>query len=90
MTEIKDGRGGPISYALPSATGLAPGPVERRIVDLFSGKGTAIVTNVPGPVDPVYFGRDARADRPLVAQLELEALAHLAPRRSRRPRRGIR
>ena len=54
MAEIKDGRDGPISYALLSATGLAPEPVERRVVDLFTGKGTAVVTNVPGPSEPVY------------------------------------
>ena len=54
MTEIKQGRDGPMSYALLSAMGLTPEPVERRIVDLFTGKGTAIVTNVPGPSEPVY------------------------------------
>ena len=62
MTEIKEGRDGPISYALLSATGLTPEPVERRIVDLFTGKGTAIVTNVPGPSEPVYLaGTPVRA-----------------------------
>jgi diacylglycerol O-acyltransferase / wax synthase len=130
MTEIKAGRDGAISYALLSATGLTPEPVERRIVDLFTGKGTAIVTNVPGPSEPVYLaGTPVRTvlvwaptsghigmsvsifsyrgevtvglmvdaalvpdpDR-VVAQLELEleALARLAPRRSRRRRRGVR
>jgi len=124
MAEIKEGRDGPVSYGLLSATGLAPEPVERRIVDLFTGKGTAIVTNVPGPSEPVYLaGTPVRAvlvwaptsghigmsvsifsyrgevtvglmaDAALipdpdhvVAQLELEldALAHLEPRRSRR------
>jgi len=54
MNEIKESRDGPISYALLSAAGVAPEVVERRIVDLFTGKGTAIVTNVPGPSDPVY------------------------------------
>ena len=62
MTEIKEGRDGPISYALLSATGLTPEPVERRIVDLFTGKGTAIVTNVPGPSETVYLaGTPVRA-----------------------------
>ncbi len=62
MAEIKAGRDGPISYALLSATGLTPEPVERRVVDLFTGKGTAIVTNVPGPSEPVYFaGTPVRA-----------------------------
>ncbi len=124
MAEIKEGRDGAISYALLSATGLTPEPVERRIVDLFTGKGTAIVTNVPGPPEPVYLaGTPVRTvlvwaptsghigmsvsifsyrgevtvglmvDAALVPdpdhvvaqlELELEALAHLAPRRSRR------
>jgi WS/DGAT/MGAT family acyltransferase len=62
MAEIKEGRDGPVSYALLSATGLTPEPVERRIVDLFTGKGTAIVTNVPGPSEPVYLaGTPVRA-----------------------------
>jgi len=54
MGEIKASREGAVSYAVLSATGLAPEPVERRIVDLFTGKGTAIVTNVPGPARAVY------------------------------------
>jgi diacylglycerol O-acyltransferase / wax synthase len=130
MTEIKDGRDGAISYALLSASGLTPEPVERRIVDLFTGKGTAIVTNVPGPSEPVYLaGTPVRAvlvwaptsghigmsvsifsyrgevtvglmvdaalipdPDDLVAQmeLELEALAHLAPRRVRTPHAAAR
>ena len=130
MTEIKDGRDGAISYALLSATGLTPEPVERRIVDLLTGKGTAIVTNVPGPAEPVYLaGTPVRTvlfwaptsghigmsvsvfsyrgevtvglmvdaamipdPEHVVAQLELEldALARLAPNRSRRPPVGAR
>jgi diacylglycerol O-acyltransferase len=130
MSEIKDGRDGPVSYALLSATGLTPEPVERRIVDLFTGKGTAIVTNVPGPSEPVYLaGTPVRAvlvwaptsghigtsvsvfsycgevtvglmvDAAMIPdpghvvdqlELELEALAHLAPGRSRRAPVGAR
>jgi diacylglycerol O-acyltransferase len=54
MSEIKRGRDGPVSYGLLSVTGLTPEPLERRIVDLFSAKGTAVMTNVPGPREPVY------------------------------------
>jgi WS/DGAT/MGAT family acyltransferase len=54
MDEIKHSRDAPVSYALLSATGLAPAPLERRIVDLFSGKGTAVMTNVQGPARTVY------------------------------------
>ncbi len=55
MDVIKHSRDGPMSYALLSVTGLAPEPVERRVVDLFTAKGTAVMTNVPGPREPVYF-----------------------------------
>jgi diacylglycerol O-acyltransferase / wax synthase len=62
MDEIKHSRDGAMSYALLSVTGLAPEPVERRVVDLFSAKGTAVITNVPGPRDPVYLaGTPVRA-----------------------------
>jgi diacylglycerol O-acyltransferase / wax synthase len=54
MNEIKQSRDGAVSYTLLSASGLTPEPIERRIVDFFSGKGTAVVTNVPGPSKAVY------------------------------------
>lgn len=62
MQEIKRGRDGPVSYAILGAMGMTPEPVERRIVDLFSAKGTAVMTNVPGPKEPVYLaGTPVRA-----------------------------
>ena len=62
MDEIKRSRDGAMSYAMLSATGLAPERVERRVIDLFTGKGTAIMTNVPGPAEPVYLaGKPVRA-----------------------------
>jgi diacylglycerol O-acyltransferase / wax synthase len=54
MQEIKDSRDGAVSYGLLSAAGMTPEPVERRIVDLFTAKGTAVMTNVPGPRETVY------------------------------------
>jgi WS/DGAT/MGAT family acyltransferase len=54
MDEVKRSRVGAVSYAILSATGLAPEALERWIVDLFSAKGTAVMTNVPGPREPVY------------------------------------
>ncbi len=62
MQEIKDGRDGAVSYGLLSLTGLTPEPIERRIVDMFTAKGTAVMTNVPGPKEPVYLaGTPVRA-----------------------------
>jgi diacylglycerol O-acyltransferase len=54
MQEIKHGRDGAVSYGMLSLLGLTPEPIERRIVDMLSAKGTAVLTNVPGPSDPVY------------------------------------
>ena len=59
MTEIKSGRDGAVSYGLLSVTGLTPEPVERRIIDMFSAKSTAVITNVPGPSEPVYLAGTA-------------------------------
>ena len=62
MQEIKASRDGPVSYALLNAMGITPEPVERRIVDLFTAKGTAVMTNVPGPKETVYLaGTPVRA-----------------------------
>jgi diacylglycerol O-acyltransferase / wax synthase len=54
MHAIKQGRDGAVSYGLLSLTGMTPEPVERRIIDMFTSKGTAVMTNVPGPKEPVY------------------------------------
>jgi diacylglycerol O-acyltransferase len=54
MQEIKNRRDGPVSYRLLSLSGLTPEPVERRMIDMFTAKTTAVMTNVPGPVQPVY------------------------------------
>lgn len=59
MQEIKDGRDGAVSYGLLSLTGLTPEPLERRIIDLFTAKSTAVMTNVPGPPEPVYLAGTA-------------------------------
>jgi len=59
MEEIKRSRDGAVSYGLLTVTGFAPEPVERRIIDMFTAKGTAVITNVPGPREPIYVGGTA-------------------------------
>ena len=54
MQEIKQSRDGPVSYGLLSVTGMTPEGVERRLIDMFTSKGTAVMTNVPGPQATVY------------------------------------
>ncbi len=55
MRAIKDSPEGPISYGLLETIGRTPTPVEHRIVEMFTGRATAVVTNVPGPQRTVYF-----------------------------------
>jgi len=52
MDAIKASPEGPVSYGVLQVIGLAPERVESTFVDLFSSKGTAVVTNVPGPQSP--------------------------------------
>ncbi len=54
MDRIKSSREGPVSYGVLSVVGLTPASVEKRIVDVLSGKSTAVMTNVPGPRKTVY------------------------------------
>jgi diacylglycerol O-acyltransferase len=62
MAAIKRSPEGPISYALLEAMGLAPRQMESRIVDIFTAKASAVMTNVPGPREEVYLaGTPVRA-----------------------------
>ena len=54
MTEIKNSPEGPLSYAVLEAIGLTPPEVESRVIDIFTAKATAVMTNVPGPRKTVY------------------------------------
>jgi WS/DGAT/MGAT family acyltransferase len=54
MDEIKSSPEGTIAYGVLEAMGHVPVQVESAILDLFSAKGTAVITNVPGPREPVY------------------------------------
>ncbi len=53
MEALKHGRDGQVTYGLLTVTGLTPEPIERRVVDFFTSKVTAVMTNVPGPKEPV-------------------------------------
>lgn len=55
MNEIKHSPEGAVSYGVLDAIGRTPVQLEQRLVDLFSTKGSAVITNVPGPQTPVYF-----------------------------------
>jgi WS/DGAT/MGAT family acyltransferase len=55
MEKIKHSPEGPMSYGILGLIGRTPLPVEQRLIDVFTPKVTAVMTNVPGPRQPVYF-----------------------------------
>jgi len=54
MDSIKRSPEGPISFAILELLGLTPQALESRIVDIFTAKASAVMTNVPGPREVVY------------------------------------
>ena len=61
MMKIKHSHEGVVAYGVLDAMGRTPEGVEQRVIDLFTAKGTAVVTNVPGPASPVYLAGTAVA-----------------------------
>jgi diacylglycerol O-acyltransferase / wax synthase len=55
MESIKRSPEGAMSYGILGLIGLTPPQLERRLVDMFASKSTLVLTNVPGPRQPVYF-----------------------------------
>jgi WS/DGAT/MGAT family acyltransferase len=54
MAELKDSPEGVVSYGVLSVVGMTPLSIQRVITDVYSAKGSAVMTNVPGPPHPVY------------------------------------
>jgi WS/DGAT/MGAT family acyltransferase len=55
MAEIKDSPESALSYRVLSVLGMMPLGIERVIIDLYTAKGSAVMTDVPGPPHAVYF-----------------------------------
>ena len=54
MGELKTGYQAAVSMALLSVLGYVPKAIQRQALSLLSDKGTAVMTNVPGPAKPLY------------------------------------
>jgi WS/DGAT/MGAT family acyltransferase len=55
MEAIKHSPEAAVSYGILGLIGMTPLPVEQRLINIFTPKVTAVMTNVPGPRQPVYF-----------------------------------
>jgi WS/DGAT/MGAT family acyltransferase len=54
MDDIKQSPEALVAFAILNTMGLTPVEVEKLIIDFFSTKTTAVMTNVPGPKEPLY------------------------------------
>lgn len=54
MEAIKGGYDAIITLGLLSVVGTLPNAVEQPILEYFSTKSTAVMTNVPGPREPIF------------------------------------
>ncbi|MCG8608922.1 MAG: WS/DGAT domain-containing protein [Pseudomonadales bacterium] len=56
MEQLKQSLQPGLSYGLLYAAGMAPRSLQRNLMDVFSKKSTAVLSNVPGPKQKRYLG----------------------------------
>jgi WS/DGAT/MGAT family acyltransferase len=54
MNELKSGRQATVSFGLLAALGMGPSVLQKPALDILSEKATTVLTNVPGPQQPLY------------------------------------
>ncbi len=54
MNELKGSFQPPLTLAILAAVGYAPKLVQQQFLDMLAAKGSAVMTNVPGPREPLY------------------------------------
>jgi WS/DGAT/MGAT family acyltransferase len=55
MDALKASYLAPISLGLLTGVGLMPKPLQQQVLDILANKATAVMTNLPGPQQPLYF-----------------------------------
>ena len=54
MNELKSSKQAAVTLGFLGALGMVPSSVQKPVLDLLSQKATAVLTNVPGPQQPLY------------------------------------
>jgi WS/DGAT/MGAT family acyltransferase len=61
MQELKNSTQAMLAYGLLAAVGMGPKVIQEKVLGMMSAKATAVMTNVPGPREKLYFA-GARVD----------------------------
>ncbi|NND57794.1 MAG: wax ester/triacylglycerol synthase family O-acyltransferase [Xanthomonadales bacterium] len=62
MNELKSGRQATVAFGLLAALGMGPSALQKPALQLLSDKATTVLTNVPGPQQPLYFAGERVKD----------------------------
>lgn len=54
MNELKASKQAVMAFGLLAALGMSPSAVQKPALDLLSDKASMVLTNVPGPAEPLY------------------------------------
>lgn len=54
MVELKTSKQAAVTLGFLGALGMGPSSLQKPVLDLLSQKATAVLTNVPGPQNPLY------------------------------------
>lgn len=54
MNELKASKQAAVAFGLLAALGMGPAVLQKPALDIFSRKASAVLTNVPGPQQPLY------------------------------------
>ena len=54
MDELKHSLQPPLTLGVLAAVGLAPKLVQQQFLDMLAAKASTVMTNVPGPKQPLY------------------------------------